>query len=79
MPQTTIKEILDSLKDEDRRLLMYAFQHELGQFVRLDDGRYVGVNVKSFKQLRMEMETGVWSYGVILDEDHSVRAQTEGW
>lgn len=70
---TTIKEILDTLNDEDRRLLMFAFQHELGQIVSLGDGKFVGVNVDRIQHLSIEQRAGVWASGVI-NEDHSVRA-----
>lgn len=64
---TTIKELLDSLSPEDRRLLSYAFEHDLSQFVVLPDGQYVGVNLDPTKQTDLnepDMRAGVWSAGI---------------
>lgn len=62
---TTLRECLDSLNDEQRRLLMYAFEHELSQYVLMQDGRYIGVNTRSIPYLfpDFKMCTGVWSVG----------------
>ena len=59
----TIKEILNNLEDKDRRLLMYAFENSIAQFVALPDGKYVGVNTSNIKHLAPEQVAGVWSYG----------------
>lgn len=62
---TTIKEILDSLPEKDRGLLNYAFEHGLEQHVKLSNGRYVGVNIKNYQNLKPELEAGLWSYGKV--------------
>jgi hypothetical protein len=61
----TIKEILDSLRDHERRQLMYGFEHEFSQYVCLSGGRFIGVNVKTIKHLEIEQEAGVWATGKI--------------
>lgn len=64
---TTIKEILDKLPDSDRRLLTYAFEHELSQFVVLSDGQYIGVNLDLRRQGNLnppDMKAGVWTVGI---------------
>jgi hypothetical protein len=58
-----IKEILDSLKDHERRQLMYGFEHEFAQYICLPGGRFIGVNIKNIKNLHIEQEAGAWSVG----------------
>lgn len=60
----TIKEILDSLPAENKRLLMYAFEHGLSQYVELPDNRYIGVNSNGVKHLFIEQAAGAWSTGI---------------
>jgi hypothetical protein len=61
---TSIKEILDALPDNDRRLLSYAFEHEISQHVYIND-RYIGVNLDSNKSLpQPDLKAGVWSSGI---------------
>jgi len=61
----TIKETLSSLSDKERRLLMYAFEHSLGQHVTLPDNRFIGVNVEHIKNLEIEESAGVWAVGKV--------------
>lgn len=67
----TIKQILDSLKDDERRLLNYAFEHEMTEYIRLKDssgkpnGCYVGVNAGRSPSLIPEQIAGAWSIGWI--------------
>lgn len=63
---TVIGSIYAKLKPKDQRLLDYALEHSLSQFVKLDGGKYVGVHVETIRNLRPEVVTGVWSYGDIL-------------
>jgi hypothetical protein len=70
---TNIREVLDSISDEDRRFLQIAFEHELAQFVKLKDhkgiynGEYIGVNCHQIKNLTPQMTAGVWSVGKIAE------------
>lgn len=68
--ELTLKDILDSLPDSDRATLMYAFEQELPQYVKIpgSQNRYVGVYVKSIPNLHREKEIGAWSTGTILKE-----------
>ena len=61
-----IKDALDKLSDEQRRQLMYAFEHQFSQFIKLANKKFVGVNVKPIKHLRIDEEAGVWSIGEVL-------------
>jgi hypothetical protein len=61
----TIKAIYDKLTPEERRLLNYALETQVGQFVRLSDSRYIGVHVNHIKNLRPEILVGAWAYGRI--------------
>lgn len=62
---STIKEILDSLKEHERQQLMYGFEHEFSQFVCLSNNKFIGVNVKNIKHLKIEQEAGNWATGTI--------------
>lgn len=68
---TTVKEILDTLTEDDRAFLNLAFEHELSQYIVLKDGtgkftrRYIGVNCDRIMNLSAEMVAGVWSVGTI--------------
>ena len=59
----TIKETLGALSDKERRLLMYAFEHSLGQHVTLPGNRFIGVNVEHIKSLEVEDVAGAWAIG----------------
>lgn len=63
----TIKDRLDKMKDEERRQLMYAFDHEFSQMVKNPDGTFVGVNIRPSDKIEIITEVGVWSYGRIKD------------
>jgi hypothetical protein len=61
----TIKETLDTLRDHERRQLMYGFEHEFAQYICLPGGRFIGVNIKNIKHLKVEQEAGAWSVGSV--------------
>lgn len=61
----TIKDIFEALNDNDRRQLLYGFEHEFAQFVCLPDDRFIGVNVENIKHLEITQKTGVWATGVV--------------
>lgn len=69
----TLKELLEGLKDEDRRVLMLAFEHGLEQIVYVEDGKFLGVNVGTIKGLTIQQQAGRWAYGEV-NEDHRIRA-----
>lgn len=58
-----IKDILNDLDDKERRLLMYAFENDLAQYIDLGDGKYVGVNTSQIKHLEPIEVAGLWAYG----------------
>lgn len=60
-----VKEELDKLTENQRRLLNYAFEHGLSQYVELPGKRFVGVNVDSLKTISIEESVGAWSTGVV--------------
>ena len=62
---TTIKEMLDALPISERKLLDYAFENGIGQYVMLPDNRFVGVNVGHLKHLKSDLSSGCWSAGVM--------------
>lgn len=60
-----IKEVLEHLKPEEKRLLMYAFENEFSQHVTLKDNKFIGVNVHNIKHLQIEEQAGKWAYGTV--------------
>lgn len=60
-----IKDVLDTLDHKEKRLLMYAFEHDLTQYINLEDGQYIGVNTNRLKHLVPDQEAGVWSIGKV--------------
>ena len=63
----SIKTILDSLSDEQRRQLMYAFEHEFSQFIKLPENKFIGVNISPIGHLKIQEAVGKWAYGDIKD------------
>jgi hypothetical protein len=61
----TIKDIFENLNDEDRRQLLYGFEHEFAQFVCLPDNQFIGVNIDNIKHLKVEQKAGVWATGTV--------------
>lgn len=68
----TLKSVLDSLSEEKRRLLMYAFEYDIEQWIVLPGGKFIGVNIVRVPFLIPDpkMTAGRWCYG-------DVRGQTE--
>lgn len=60
---TSLKEILESLSKEQRSFLMYAFEHEIPQYIVLPDSRYIGVNLGKIQHFEVQLEAGAWSAG----------------
>ena len=60
----TIKGTLDNLKDHERQQLMYGFEHEFAQYVCLDNGTFIGVNVENIQHLEIKETAGCWVVGV---------------
>jgi len=67
----TVKETLDGLSTEQKSQLMVAFNDEIPQFIKLDGGKFIGVNItkEKYPNLKIEQTTGVWSTGIINGED----------
>ena len=60
----TIKETLDGLKEHERKQLMYGFEHDFAQYVCLDDGTFIGVNVGTVQHLEIIDTAGNWAIGI---------------
>jgi len=56
----TIREVLDDLDAAKRAQLMYAFEHDLTQFIEFEAGRFIGVNTDFVKHLKVETSAGKW-------------------
>jgi hypothetical protein len=63
----SVKDVLDGLSAEQKSQLMVAFNAELPQFIKLEEGKFIGVNVTpdKYPNLKIEQSTGVWSIGTI--------------
>ena len=60
-----IRELLNNLPIEDMRVLKYAFEEEIAQYIELDGGIFVGVNVEPLQHLEIVEQHGPWAYGRI--------------
>ena len=46
---------------------MYAFEEGLSQWIKLPEGKFVGVNVQGLPQLNVTEQSGPWAYGDVND------------
>jgi hypothetical protein len=60
-----IKQDLERLKPEERRLLQYAFENGFPQHVMLPGNRFIGVHADKIRHLDIEERAGVWSTGKV--------------
>jgi len=60
-----LKAVIDNLNSVDRSTLEYAAKHNIAQFVKLGNGKYVGVYAERVPNLQTESSAGNWSYGTI--------------
>ena len=60
-----IKEILDTLKPEEYRQLMHAFEHQFEQHIEFKPGKFVGVNIRTQRNFSIKKTIGAWSIGDI--------------
>jgi hypothetical protein len=63
----TIKDKLTSLTNEQRTLLMDAFDANITQLIVLDDGTFIGVYVVPNDTMIIEIEANHWTIGRIKD------------
>lgn len=62
---TMIKTILESLHEEQRDQLMYAFEQGFTQIIIYAPGQFIGVNVQHVGNLDLQNQEGVWAIGRI--------------
>ena len=63
-----IRDVLNSLDMEKRRILSYALDHDVSQVVKLPAGRdgvikFVGININPGANMVVEESVGAWKYG----------------
>lgn len=58
-----IRDTLNGLTTEQQRQLMYAFENEFSQFIRLPDDKFIGVNINQVRNLKITESAGKWAYG----------------
>lgn len=62
---TTMRDRLDSLSEEQRSQLQYAFENQFSQYVDIGDNQFMGVHVTPIEHLEVIESAGAWSYGRI--------------
>ena len=67
-----IRKIYGQLPEEDRKLLIYALEHEISQLIRLDGNKFIGVNVQVNSLVKVLESDGNWSYGEIVNGNVTV-------
>lgn len=60
---SSVKDIFDTLSEQERKQLLYAFEHQLSQYISLDDGTFIGVHCDHIKHLDVQHQNGAWSVG----------------
>ena len=60
-----IRELLKRLEPKQLKQLMCAFEQGIAQYIELDDGIFVGVNVLPLTNLEIEEQSGMWACGRI--------------
>ena len=63
-----IRELLKSLSQTDYKLLRYAHENDIAQYIVLDGGIFVGVNVEPLRNLEILEQVGSWAYGKVRHE-----------
>lgn len=71
----TLKNVLDSLKPEQYRRLMYAFEFDIEQWIELPDNKFLGVNIVRVPFLIPDpkMTAGRWCYGDIKRPESKIK------
>ena len=64
----SIKNQIERLSLQQRRQLAHSFDCGISQFIEFGDGEFVGVHLtlERNKNLKIEEQTGVWSYGKVI-------------
>lgn len=71
----TLKSVLDSLKPEQYRRLMFAFEHDIEQWVVLENNKFLGVNIVRVPFLVPDpkMTAGRWCYGDVKQPESKMK------
>jgi hypothetical protein len=59
----SIKDVLDSLKPQQRREIFYAFDNNISYHIPLGDGRVLAVHSNNVPNFRAEATAGHWAIG----------------
>jgi hypothetical protein len=73
----SISAILKTLKPNERRILDYAHEHGISQYVEFSPGRFVGVDAERISYLAIERSTGRWSTGSIKGRVTNVSSEAD--
>lgn len=58
-----LRELIKKLTDVQLKQLKCAFEQDIAQYIELDDGIFVGVNVEPLTNLEIEEQSGDWACG----------------
>jgi hypothetical protein len=58
-----IRELIKQLTKMQYRQLRYAHEQQIAQYIELDDGIFIGVNVQPLKNLTILEQVGDWACG----------------
>lgn len=60
-----MKEKIAELTDQQRRQLSFAFDSGISQIVKFGNSKFVGVNLRCFKNLEVLETINSWTYGLV--------------
>lgn len=64
-----IKDHLNRLNSEEKRQIMYAFEHQFSQRIFLDGKKFIGVHIQPSKNIKVIESAGVWTYGEVIGKE----------
>lgn len=63
-----IRQILNALCEEDRKLLIYSHQNEMTQYIALACGTFIGVHCAHLPHLNPTHQYNDWCVGSIINQ-----------
>lgn len=60
-----IKQVMEKLTEEEKKQLLYAFEQELPQYIKLPRNKFIGVNVDTIENLKVTGRAGSWAIGYL--------------
>jgi hypothetical protein len=66
-----LRTLIKELSPENRKLLMYAFEEQIPQYVSVGNGIIVGVYLQENPLIKIIESAGAWSKGELSGEVHA--------